>query len=440
MLKRLGAAASAAGVPIRDAAFPVPFESGLEYAAPARGTWNIAHTGMLIPEAHEIFVCAAGCLRGVVLTAAEMGASDRFSTIEIRENNVVEGDMEELILDGVGDILEKLPKRPPAVLLYTSCIHHFMSCDLDRIYAELRRRYPDTAFTDCYMNPIMRKSGRTPDQLMRSRLYSLLEPRPQNADAVDILGNDLPTDETSELYEVLRRAGKTVRDITRLHTWAAYQEMAEAAWYITTYPSAKAGGEDLEKRLGGRHLYLPACFGASEIEGHLRSLEAALGAEPGDYTAAKEQAQAALDEAAREIGDTPVSIDYTAHPRPLGLARLLTEHGFRVREVFLDAVTTEEKAEFEWLQREAPDMMLYPTVSPGMRVRPREEQGTLAVGQKAAYFTGTDHFVNLVEGSGLYGFDGIRKLAALLREAYRMPKDTRSIIQIKGWSCGGCCI
>ena len=440
MLKRLGAAASAAGVPVRDAAFPAPFDSGLEYAAPARGTWNIAHTGMLIPEAHEIFVCAAGCLRGVVLTAAEMGASDRFSTIEIRENNVVEGDMEELILDGVGDILQKLPRKPKAVLLYTSCIHHFMSCDLDRIYRELRRRYPEVAFTDCYMNPIMRKSGRTPDQLMRTRLYSLLEPAPKDPAVVDILGNDLPTDETSELYGVLRRAGKTVLDITRLHTWDEYQSMAGAALYVTTYPSAKAGGEDLEARLGGRHLYLPAAWGDAEIERHLRTLEEAAGAAPGDYTAAKAQAQAALDEAAREIGDTPVSIDYTAHPRPLGLARRLTEAGFRVREVFLDGITAEEKDDLDWLRENVPDMMLYPTVSPGMRVRPRAEQGTLAVGQKAAYFTGTAHFVNLVQGGGLYGFDGVGKLAALLREAYRTPKDTRSIIQIKGWSCGGCCI
>ena len=72
------------GIPIGKASFPSPFISGLEYASPARGTWNIVHTGMLIPEAHEIFVCAASCLRGVVLTAAEMGASHRFSTVEIR--------------------------------------------------------------------------------------------------------------------------------------------------------------------------------------------------------------------------------------------------------------------------------------------------------------------------------------------------------------------
>ena len=31
-----------------------------------------------MPESHQIFVCAQACLRGVVLTAAEMNAMDRF--------------------------------------------------------------------------------------------------------------------------------------------------------------------------------------------------------------------------------------------------------------------------------------------------------------------------------------------------------------------------
>ena len=88
---------------------------------------------MLIPEAHEIFVCAASCLRGVVLTAAEMGAQERFSTVEIKENNLFDGDMENLVIEGVSDIIEKLPKRPPAVLVYTSCVHHFAGCDLGKI-------------------------------------------------------------------------------------------------------------------------------------------------------------------------------------------------------------------------------------------------------------------------------------------------------------------
>ena len=38
------------GINITKAAFPAPFESGLEYNPPTRGVWNIVHTGMLIPE------------------------------------------------------------------------------------------------------------------------------------------------------------------------------------------------------------------------------------------------------------------------------------------------------------------------------------------------------------------------------------------------------
>ena len=150
MLKRVGGRPQLTGIPIRDASFPSPFPSGLEYASPARGTWNIVHTGMLIPEAHEIFVCAASCLRGVVLTAAELGMSHRFSTVEVKERNLLEGDMEELVIEGVSDIIEKLPKRPPAVLVYTSCVHHFAGCDLDLIYERLRSRFPDIDFADCY--------------------------------------------------------------------------------------------------------------------------------------------------------------------------------------------------------------------------------------------------------------------------------------------------
>ena len=113
------------------------------------------------------------CLRGVVLTAAEMGAQRRFSTITIKENNVLDGDMERLLIDGVTDILTRLPSLPPAVLVYTSCIHHFLGCNLALCYRELRNRFPTVDFTDCYMNPILRKSGLTPDQLMRKQLYSL---------------------------------------------------------------------------------------------------------------------------------------------------------------------------------------------------------------------------------------------------------------------------
>ena len=114
MLRRVGQEVNEEGVKtrFREASFPMPFQEGLEYSSPARGNWNIVHTGMLIPQSHQIFVCAQGCLRGVVLTAAEMNALDRYSAVAIREENVLDGTMEELMIEGVADVLKKLKYRP----------------------------------------------------------------------------------------------------------------------------------------------------------------------------------------------------------------------------------------------------------------------------------------------------------------------------------------
>lgn len=439
MLKRIERPRELTGIPMGKASFPSPFVSGLEYASPARGTWNIVHTGMLIPEAHQIFVCAASCLRGVVLTAAELGLAHRFSTVEVRENNLLDGDMEDLVMEGVSDIIEKLPKRPPVVLVYTSCVHHFAGCDLDMIYGQLRQRFPDIDFADCYMNPIMRKSGLTPDQLMRSRLYMPLKPRPIRRGSAAIIGHDLPLDADSDLILLLKENGLKIHEITACKTYEDYQEMAESEFYISRYPSAVAGGDMLAERLGGTHVYVPFSFDYDEIQQGLIRLAQIMGIPAPDFSGKREACDSALQETLALIGDTPIAIDYTYCPRPLGLAKLLLDAGFNVDRVYLDTITGEEKQAFEYLKEKHPDFQLFPTVHAAMRFHgAREQTNYLAIGQKAAHFTNTNHFVNVVEGGGMLGYQAILKTLELMREAFREEKDMRSLIQIKGMGCGGC--
>ena len=434
-------------VRIADASFPAPFRSGLEYSSPARGTWNIVHTGMLIPEAHEIFVCAAGCLRGVVLTAAEMGTMDRFSTVAIRENNLLDGDLEDLVIEGVTDIINKLPKRPPAVLVYTSCVHHFTGVDLDMIYATLRSRFPDIDFTDCYMNPIMRKSGLTPDQLMRSRLYMLLHEREKDPQAVAIIGNDLPTDEDSDLMKMLKAAGKKVHEITSCRNYREYQQMAESSIYISYYPDAAPGGDMLAERLGGTHYALKFSFDYDEIDETFAGLAELLGTAPRseeETARLRAECEKELEETKKLIGDTPVSIDYTYCPRPLGLAKLLLGHGINVIRVYADGIPGGDRPAFEYLQEHHPDLMIYPTVHPGMRfartanVDALGEDKVLAIGQKAAAFEETRHFVNIVEGGGMIGYEAVTRTCRLIREAFSEEKEMRELVQVKGLGCEVC--
>ena len=147
----------------------------------------------------------------------------------------------------------------------------------------------------------------------------------------------------------------------------------------------------------------------------------------------------ALEKAHEVIGDTAVAIDYLYHPRPLGLAKLLLTHGFRVIRIYLDSISPEEKAEFEWLKEHAPDLQLIATIQVKMRVLPRtSDEKILAIGQKAAWFTGSPYFVNMVQGGGLYGFDGIRRTAELMAEAFTEEKDTEDLVVRKGWGCESC--
>ena len=158
-----------------------------------------------------------------------------------------------------------------------------------------------------------------------------------------------------------------------------------------------------------------------------------------DSAARRQACTDALSETLALVGDTPIAIDYTFCPRPLGLAKLLLDSGFNVRRVYLDVVTGEEKQTFESLQKQYPELLLFPTVHAGMRfLAQKEPSGYLAIGQKAAHFLNTSHFVNVVEGGGMLGYQAILKTAALMQEAFLEEKDTRNLIQIKGMGCGGC--
>ena len=85
--------------------------SGLEFNSPAHGNWNIVHTGMLLPEAIQIYVCADNCMRGVVLTAAEMNAADRFSFVIVEEEDLLNGNLEDVTIEVIWNGYMKNWKR-----------------------------------------------------------------------------------------------------------------------------------------------------------------------------------------------------------------------------------------------------------------------------------------------------------------------------------------
>ena len=460
MLKRVGGEINPDGavITIGEADFPVPFPIGLEFNSPAHGNWNIVHTGMLMPEAIQIYVCADNCMRGVVLTAAEMNAADRFSFVTVEEENLLNGNLEDVTIEGVTDVLNKLEKKPKAVLLFTVCLHHFLGCDLDRVYEELGTRFPEIVFVRCFMDPIMQKHGLTPDQKLRKAMYDPLITKEPDPLTVTLVGSDFVLDESSDIKRLLRSTGHTLRELPACKTWAEYQQLGSAEIFVSCYPPAKYGAAMLTERLNRTHLYLPGCFDYGEIKEEIRNLIKELQAgwsredtsntKCADITSEEIEAfcqreitlcEDSINHAKSIIGDTPVVLDYLYHPRPLGLAKLLLEHGFHVTTVYLDSISPEEKPAFDWLKLHHPDLELRATIQTKMRVLPRGTEGkVLAIGQKAAWFSGSRNFVNMVQGGGLWGFDGIRGTMELMTEAFLEEKDPEDLIVRKGWGCESC--
>ena len=460
MLKRVGGEINPEGavITIGEADFPVPFPLGLEFNSPAHGNWNIVHTGMLMPEAIQIYVCADNCMRGVVLTAAEMNAADRFSFVTVEEENLLNGNLEDVTIEGVTDVLNKLEKKPKAVLLFTVCLHHFLGCDLDRVYEELGTRFPEIVFVRCFMDPIMQKHGLTPDQKLRKAMYDPLITKEPDPLTVTLVGSDFVLDESSDIKRLLRSTGHILRELPACKTWAEYQQLGSAEIFVSCYPPAKYGAAMLTERLNRTHLYLPGCFDYEEIKEEIRNLIKKLQAgwsredtsntKCADITSVEIEAfyqreitlcEDSINHAKSIIGGTPVVLDYLYHPRPLGLAKLLLEHGFHVTTVYLDSISPEEKPAFDWLKFHHPDLELRATIQTKMRVLPRGTEGkVLAIGQKAAWFSGSRNFVNMVQGGGLWGFDGIRGTMELMTEAFLEEKDPEDLIVRKGWGCERC--
>lgn len=430
-----------AEIPIGKAEFPQPFHIGLQYASPARGHWTIAHSPMLIPQCHEIYVCGACCLHGVVLSADEIpDGAGRFSMVTLTNENLIKGNLEEMMIDGITRIIEELPERPRCVEGFTSCMQHFLHIDVRVVYDTLRQRFPDIDFIDGYMTPTLQRRY-TPDILGRRQLMRAVTKKPRRR-AVNYIVNYYPVDPDNELTAMLRAGGYAIHDFADCRTYDEYKQMGESEANIYFLENAAPAAQDMKRRLGQKALYLPYAYDYGMLRQNLQKAAETLHLAMPDCDAFEQQIEEKATKLHDILGQTPVAIDFTATPRPLGLARFLLTHGFNVYAVYLDAVSPDEKDSFFFLKEHYPSLSLRSTMHFKRRLLPRDDSRkygkVLAIGQMAAYFTDTNFFVNVIENSGLYGYVGLLKLLDWIGGSARKENPRmREIIQVKAWGCHG---
>ena len=443
-------------IPVSKASFPAPFAQELEFNPPVHETWNIVHIGMLMPQAHQIYICSDNCMRGVVMTAAEMNAIERFSCVVLEEKDMHSGNLEEITLEGVSDVLLKIRRKrgeeglPKAVLVFPVCLHHFMGCDLGYVYKELEKRFPQIVFIKGWMDPIMQKTGPSPDMKLRKAMMDILMPSEDKNGLSALIGDIYALDPESDLMRLIRAADEargtvsTPLQIQDCETLKEYQALSGREVLITRSPMSAVSVRQTARRLDCKGLYLPAVMDYAGIRKELETAAEALCITSEQAGISFEQEEKLCEDALQHlrdvVGDTPIAIDYIAVQRPLGFARLLLERGFAVREVYLDAVSPEEENDFLWLKENRGEVLLCSTIHVKGRLLhagaiDSEHSGFLAVGPKAAWFCGTEHFVNLVDYGGMWGYSGIRKMASLMEDAFENAKDTKDLVPRKGLGC-----
>lgn len=411
---------------------------GLAYSSPCRGFWNIVHYGTLVPQSHQIYVCPVSCLRGVVLTTAEMGVMDRMSTITVGEDNLINGDMEEQLYHGTKKILDTLPDRPRMIMIFISCVHHFLAVNYQRIYKRLRAEYPDIDFIDCYMDPIMRRKIPA-DPSLRRQVMRVLHKAEHDHAQVSFVGSCFAMNRFSDLYQFLDASGVRVLQLPGMQRYDDFLQMEHSCVNFTFHNQANWAGKDMEIRLGQKWMRMRNGYLYDELDEDMDAAAQQLQIRPltaSERMSLQEQTEKSVETCRRQLSGTPLSIDYTAVDKPLELAVYLLEHGFNVESVLVENIT-ESREIFEKLQKMKPQLKVYSSLGWNMRLADRSHaEKIVAIGQKSAYFHDTDYFVNEVENAGMYGYRGIMHLMDLIREADSTAKPMRKLVQQKGWMAG----
>ena len=377
----------------------------LEFNMPVHEGWNIVHIAMQVPEGHQIYVCPENCLRGVVMTAYEMGAAGRFSCVSVSERDLIVDNLETVTIDGASDVVEEMHaggEFPPVIFLFTVCSHRILSCDFDYVFKTLREKYPDIIWVHAYMDCIAQKEGLYPDMKLRKAMYEFIPKTHSDEKIVNLLGSEvIATKENNDIVAYYESQGIKVRQLSDIHTFDEYMQLGNACMNICMYKSGDYGVEAFSERLGiPYHLMLPFFENTNlpDIDEVTEKKPPTSESEPIDISYSvnekkdlriekKEISQLSKNSTEKnngglpafsevkekykdfqkQIGNTPVVIDSMAIVCPYSLAEFMLDQGFNVIYVISDGAPAYEKEIAERLDKKHPELKTVLPADPRLR-------------------------------------------------------------------------
>ena len=216
-----------------------------------RSCFNLTHYAKLIPESHAVFVMPPGCSRILRLSSIEEGMSHRFTMFNLEQSDIINGSVEDLLLEGAERTLKRLTedgRRPKILSIFASCVDSFIGTDREFVIEQLQEKYPDVIFFNLAVDPINRDS--LPPLVRVHNTITALFEKTGSTRTANWLGHYLRPDENHPLLLKLQQSNITSRHLLDCETVEELRQMGNAAVNIVAGPMALPAARILKNRFG----------------------------------------------------------------------------------------------------------------------------------------------------------------------------------------------
>ena len=216
-----------------------------------RSCFNLTHYAKLIPESHAVFVMPPGCSRILRLSSIEEGMSHRFTMFNLEQSDIINGSVEDLLLEGAERTLKRLTedgRRPKILSVFASCVDSFIGTDREFVIEQLQEKYPDVIFFNLAVDPINRDS--LPPLVRVHNTITALFEKTGSTRTANWLGHYLRPDENHPLLLKLQQSDITSRHLLDCETVEELRQMGNAAVNIVAGPMELPAARILKNRFG----------------------------------------------------------------------------------------------------------------------------------------------------------------------------------------------
>ncbi|WP_303862719.1 nitrogenase component 1 [Alkalibaculum bacchi] len=399
-------------------------EIGLSYFLPEPEKF---HTILRVPGSHTLYVGPSSCTRRHAIHAIEYGDTRDYSFLFISEADEISGSYEAMIGEAIIELCEIVEPTPHIFFIAVFCIDDFLGTDEEAMLEALHSRFPGKRFAVNHIDPVTLSKNNNMGMKKHLNLFSFLEKPTEKDHGVNFLGDFVSLEPDCEFLSLLKSWGVSrVRELFHCHTYEEYQDMAKSQMSIVLRFIGEKSAQYLQKKFDMPYYCFTASYDAHYIVEGYRTIASILGHEAPDFST---EISNVFEDAAKTvdvIGDMEIAIDASASLKPFSAAKALLEYGFKVKYIFCSShmFKIEEEAE-EYIREKHKEIRIILT-NDYINMILEPDQEIIAIGADCVRLLRARHFADIWHDEGYFGFHGIHRLFALLRDCvtkkYNMPE------------------